>query len=106
MRIIKSVFLAGAIMATGIAAAQAGGWAKGYGENVREATENAIATAEAIVASRGSGCVGNNEGEAIRLAPKEQGLFVIEAHYSHHNGSCGKKSRDELLLEGMVLDQF
>ncbi|MDJ0740627.1 MAG: hypothetical protein QNJ91_13000 [Gammaproteobacteria bacterium] len=85
------------------AAVHAGGWAKGYGETVKEATESSLLAAREVVNSRGKGCVGRSDGgPTTRLAPREQGLFVVETFYSHHNGSCGKMSADEAWVRDQV----
>jgi hypothetical protein len=76
-------------------AAFAGGYARGYGETVTEATENALRAAEVAVASRANnrGCVGpGKDGQpGMVYKGKEDGLHVMEAHYNHTAGACGQK---------------
>lgn len=66
--------------------ANAGGWAKGYGDTVEEATENAIENTKRVISSRGDGCLSGQ----IRLSEKEHGQWAVEAHYYQHDGSCGR----------------
>lgn len=88
--------------------AWAGGYAVGYGETIEEATRMALASAEAIVRSRGKGCVGpgkdgKNPG-LIRPEKLPDGLWKIEAHYNHHNGSCGRTSSISDQLRELGID--
>jgi hypothetical protein len=87
----QSYFTAATLVTFAIPAI-AGGWAQGYGETPEKGIESAMKAAEAIVKSRGKGCVGPGKsgGEAIRYIGKEKDLYKFEALYSHHNGSCGK----------------
>lgn len=74
--------------------AHAGGYAQGYGTTPTEAIDNALKAAEKIVISRGRGCVGPGKDggvEAVRYVKKDRDLYVFEAFYSHHDGSCGKR---------------
>jgi uncharacterized protein (DUF1330 family) len=85
----------------------AGDWAKGYGETVTIATENSLKAAKAAVVTRGTGCIGRKNGDDTRLAPKEQGLWVVETYYSHHNGSCGKMAAFFILTHTITdLDKY
>lgn len=97
--IFSALLFSGTIMAT---PALAGGWGRGLGETVTEATDNATKNAAAIVRSRGEGCVGlapgSNPDDLVRVVGKDQhGLWIVEVAYSNHNGSCGKMSRDQLM---------
>ena len=65
----------------------AGGWAKGYGDTVEEATENATIKAKREIASRGAGCLSGQ----IRLTKEEYGRWAVEVHYYQHYGSCDRR---------------
>lgn len=95
-KVIGTIALGGMLAVS--ATVHAGTWVKGYGETVEKATEAGLKVAKSAVKSRGTGCV---DGKT-RLAPKEQGLWVVEVHYSHHNGSCGKQSSDEAWVQEQV----
>ena len=82
--------------------ALAGTYARGLGETVTIATENATKNAEAAVRSRGKGCVGvGKDGKpenAVRVPGKDaNGLWIVEVFYSFHAGSCGQMSDDKRL---------
>ena len=70
--------------------AYAGNYVRGYGVSPTEATENALKAAEAAVRSRESGCVGPGKDgqQAVRYIGKDGDLYVFEAHYNNHDGSC------------------
>ncbi len=55
----------------------------------------AIQAATAVVKSRGEGCLGRKGGSATETRINDDGTCSVKAHYSHHNGSCGKKSKEE-----------
>ena len=96
MKSLLLLSVIGLVMAS--ANAFAGGSVEGYGSNCTEARKDAMAAAAEIVKDRGKGCLGRKSGSATEFVSNKDGVCIIKAHYSHHNGSCGKNSTEEQAL--------
>jgi hypothetical protein len=84
----------------------AGSFADGYGETLKEAMESALETANEAIRSRGEGCISEYNGNIFHNLSKQNiggtEIWYIQAHYSHHAGSCNQDSRDEKWLREQV----
>ena len=101
----RSVNLAGVSVAFAMLSATpawAGTYAFGYGETIKEATDNANSTAAQSVNTRRKGCVGvGKDGDpndsVIVDKDRKTGLWKVGIYYSFHAGSCGQMSDDKKL---------